>query len=323
MSQRVEVGPGTYPVRNVTTGVVTNVVVPTLTVAIAQTAPTVGQTLTLTTNAAPGAAYQWRRGGTPISGATSATYTTVSADAGQVLTCQVVSGVQDVTSAGVTVGGAAELSAGFVPGSYVSNQDAFLQPKTFTGVSIGAADSTRRLYIPIWMTREESRPCTLSVNGGAGLSPIAQIRPQGTRQCLLFAADVPTGTTANFTLANDGGSFDMGVVGLAVIRVVGAHTAATATDAPIGPTAPISIATNAGDTVFVQIMGRLQTTAPAFTPPAGFTEHLDGVLAPAVPSHVYFLASGTAAGGSPETFTTTPTIPNDEHSIIALRLRAA
>ena len=41
-------------------------------------------------------AYQWRRGGSPIGGATALTYTTVSADAGTVLTCVVTA----TTSAG-------------------------------------------------------------------------------------------------------------------------------------------------------------------------------------------------------------------------------
>ena len=53
----------------------------------------VGQTLTAvpgTWSPAPVAlSYQWKRGGTAISGATSATYKTVSADAGKAITVTV------------------------------------------------------------------------------------------------------------------------------------------------------------------------------------------------------------------------------------------
>jgi hypothetical protein len=321
MTRRIELAPGDYTVRNITAGTTSTVTVPVLTVAIVQTSPTVGQTLTLTTNAAPGAAYQWRRGGTPISGATSATYTTVSADAGQVLTCRVVSGVQDVTSAGVTVGAAASFSAAFVAGSFVNNTNEFQGPKTFPGVAIGEAAASRRLYLPVFMTREQSRPVTMSVNGGPGISPLAQVRDANFRQCLLFPADVPTGTTADFTIANDGGSLDMGTVGLAVIRVVGNHTALTATDASGGTPATVPIATNAGDTLFVMFEG--SETGVTFSPPSGYTAHVNQSLrAPDGPLPQILLASGIAAGGAPEVISA-PVSAFQFYAALALRLRAA
>ncbi len=58
----------------------------------------------------PAATYQWRRDGTAISGATSATYATGGADAGTTLTCAVtVAGVPAVSN-GIAIGGGAGLT---------------------------------------------------------------------------------------------------------------------------------------------------------------------------------------------------------------------
>ena len=55
--------------------------------------PQVGQTLTATkgtwTNSPTSFTYQWNRAGTPIGGATAATYVPVSADVGNTLTISV------------------------------------------------------------------------------------------------------------------------------------------------------------------------------------------------------------------------------------------
>jgi hypothetical protein len=324
-TKRAAVGPGTYVVTLVGPGTTENVVVPTLTVSIVQSAPTVGQTLTLTTNAAFGAAYQWRRGGTPISGATSATYTTVSADAGQVLTCRVVSGVQDVTSAGVTVGAAAPaFAAAFVAGSYRNDESEFVTSKSFPGVAIGAAATDRVLWVYMWNSGDPTATTTMTVNGGAAISPFASIRPSGAFQVLLYQVSVPAGTTADFVFSNAGG-LNINGVSMAVIRVVGTHAAATATlqfNGGDGGPIPAAINTLAGDTVFIGIMSRQGAAVPYFTPPAGFTEHVDQLLRPSGPSFTLFLGSGPAAGGTPETFNVT-TGQFAESSILTLRLRAA
>lgn len=153
MNQRVEVGPGTYPVRNVTTGVVANVVVPTLTVAVTPAAPTVGQTLSLTTNAATGAGYQWRRGATDIAGATAATYAAVAADEAQSLSCRVTSGVQSVTSTGVTVGAAAALSATY---------------RGFSALAFGAAPRTHAAPVTLVAGTRYLIAAALYEEGGGG-----------------------------------------------------------------------------------------------------------------------------------------------------------
>lgn len=84
-------------------------VVPTITGS-----PAVGQTLTATTGAASGSpsyALQWRRNGSPISGAMSATYVVQAADQGTALT--VASSASN--SAGVTVAVSAALSIPAAP----------------------------------------------------------------------------------------------------------------------------------------------------------------------------------------------------------------
>ena len=217
-------------------------------------------------------------------------------------------------------GGGPAFAAAFVAGSYVFDDTEFVTNKTFNGVAIGAADADRTLFIYMFMAGNESATVTLSINGGAGISPIAEIRPAGQRQVLVFEADVPTGTTADFAFTNSAGTFNS--TGMAVIRVVGAHTAATATAGASGPDIPVSINTVAGDTVFVGVMSRFGAAADYYTPPSGFTEHVDALLRPAGSAHAVMLASGTAAGASPETFTTTPA-GFEEYAVLALRLRAA
>lgn len=221
-------------------------------------------------------------------------------------------------------GGGPAFSAAFVASSYVNNNTLFVPTQSFSAVPIGAADSTRRLYIWFWTFGGEANTITLSVNGGAGISATEQIRPQGFRQVLLFVADVPTGTTANFVFSTSGTDFQQ--ASMAVVRAVGTHTSATATASPNGTSLDVAINTVAGDTLFVGIMGRQGVANGAFyTPPSGFTEHVDAALKPTDtpnPSAPLFLGSGTAAGGTPQTITTTAA-DFTESAVLALRLRAS
>jgi hypothetical protein len=81
------------------------------------TSPTVGDTLTCSSafSQAPTTyAYVWKRGGTPIGGATHRVYDTVAADAGANLTCEVTAGNGHGSSA-AAASGAAAVSALAVP----------------------------------------------------------------------------------------------------------------------------------------------------------------------------------------------------------------
>jgi len=99
---------GTYRAKAMSDEEATDIVVPTLTASIAEASLDVGDTATLTTNAPTGSTYQWELDGTPISGATSATYVT---DTAGTLTCDVTTGPQSVTTAGVTVAAASSIPA--------------------------------------------------------------------------------------------------------------------------------------------------------------------------------------------------------------------
>lgn len=183
------------------------------------------------------------------------------------------------------------------------NGTEFQHPKVFPGLDIGAADATRRLYVYLFARgMATTDTITLSVNGGGALSPINSIRPNSNRQVLVFSADIPTGTTADFSFSSSGGNFNN--CGVAIVRAVGAHTQDTAVSDNSASTST-SIATLAGDRIFLGAMYQSDGAAGFFGAPSGFTEHFDEPTRPSIPAQPATLRSGTAAGGSPETFTGT------------------
>ncbi len=219
-------------------------------------------------------------------------------------------------------------SASSFSAAYVTNLDTafvngaeFQNPKVFTGLSIGAADATRKLYVYLFQRFGSlTDAVTLSVNGGGAITPLASVRVGSNRQIFLFVADVPTGTTANFSFASGGA--DLNNAAMAVIRAVGAHTAATQPYDDFGTAPAIAIATNAGDSIFMGAMFNGDGGAGFFTPPAGFTEHFDTPTRPSVPAQPAALFGGTAAGGAPETFTAGVS-DGAGTSALLLRLRAS
>jgi hypothetical protein len=91
-----------------------SVVIPTLTVVADQATPAVGSTVTFTTNAAPGSTFTTRRNGTTVGtgvvGTDAVEIATTGFTAGDAITCRVLSGAQDVTSAGVNLTSSFSLS---------------------------------------------------------------------------------------------------------------------------------------------------------------------------------------------------------------------
>jgi hypothetical protein len=102
----VTLGPFVRMMAQKTSGEAVNHVLPVI--AVTTPAGTYAATTGIWTHgqsAATVASYQWRRDGVTISGATSATYATVGADAGTTLTCAVtVAGVSAVSN-GIAIGG--------------------------------------------------------------------------------------------------------------------------------------------------------------------------------------------------------------------------
>lgn len=228
----------------------------------------------------------------------------------------------DTKTATPLAGGGGSFSAAYV--SHAINGTEFQNPKAFPGLAIGVADATRRLYVYLYARGPAlNDTITLSVNGGAALTPIASERTgNNSRQVLLFAADVPTGTTADFSFTSTGTpGNDFNNCGIAIIRAVGAHSSATSSSVNFASTST-GIATVAGDRVFLGAMFQGDGGAGFFGVPSGFTEHFDEPTRPSIPAQPATLRSGTAVGGSPETFTGT-LVDGAGTSELLLRLRAA
>jgi len=331
MNQRVEVGPGTYTVRNMATGVVTDVVVPSLTVAVVPSLPGIGQVLSLTTNAAPGAAYQWRRGATDITGATAVTYTAVAADGGQAVSCRVASGTQVVTSAGVTIGASTATfrvdrrGAGRALGGPIGN------PMSLTGLAIGPASERDSVYVLAQIDANGEDTVTLSLNGAPGTS-IAYLRPTSAfsrNTQLLLVRFTPTGDNPATLTASGPGSYEGMYAVIWSARAVGSESLATDVEATNG-LLDVSQAVNAGDILvggahFKHPDGATSWVDTGNITTVGLTEWQDRLIDPAFRfgASAVVTADHTAVSGQAlrtMTFTCPPTV---RHSVaLSLRLRA-
>jgi hypothetical protein len=227
----------------------------------------------------------------------------------------------DVAFVRQPAGGGPSFAASYL--NLTIDSDEFEHPKVFNGVSVGDADSTRVIYAVLyWRSFSTSDSLSLSVNGGSGISPDQAIRAGGARQIAVFPVPLASGTTADFSFTNGDETFL--ATALSLIRVVGAHTVAYATNSTTGTnTLPLSINTNAGDTIFCAWARNSGNGGAEYTPPSGFTEHFDQYIAPSsgIPQPST-LSSGTAAGASPETFTTTGAGNADADGLL-IRLRAS
>lgn len=127
-----------------------------------------GQVITASTGTWSGQpanfAYQWKSNGTNIVGATSATYTVVSGDLGNSLTCSVTAsngwGSASASTAGVTVANPAVFS--FVGQAQRTNQSG----NVFTSntIDIGSAAADRYVIVAVFTQSATAAP-TVTVNG--------------------------------------------------------------------------------------------------------------------------------------------------------------
>ena len=138
---------GSVTSSNATLTVTTAAVAPSITAQPASATVTAGQTATFSVTASGTAplSYQWRRNGTSISGATSASYTTpaaTSGDNGALFSVVVTNSAGSVTSSNatltVTTGGSANLNLSVLNGT---NGFRFpgAEPGVYAGYSVSAA----------------------------------------------------------------------------------------------------------------------------------------------------------------------------------------
>ncbi len=121
--------------------------------------PYVGQQLSCSTgtwtNNPTVYSYEWRRGGTPISGAASSTYTLVGSDAGNSITCRVTAtnagGSNSATSSAVeAIGAPANTALPAISGSQVVGQELSCSQGTWTNSPTGYAYQWKRDGSPIF-----------------------------------------------------------------------------------------------------------------------------------------------------------------------------
>jgi hypothetical protein len=206
-------------------------------VPVNSTAPTIsgtttqGQTLTATTgtwtNTPTSYAYQWRRGGTAISGATSSTYALVSADVGTVITVAVIATNAGGSSTAAVSAGTATIAAPATPvpvnsvapaisgtaqvgqtltvsnGTWSNTPTSYAYQWKRAGTNISGA--TAQTYVPVTADVGNTLTCAVTASnaGGAGTAATSAATSAVT------AASLPT-VSDNFNRADSSTSAGTG-----------------------------------------------------------------------------------------------------------------
>lgn len=141
-------------------------------------------------------------------------------------------------------------------------------PQTFTGVSIGAADATRRVIVVIHGSGTGGAVTAVTI-GGISATIHASAVDVDDRSCIVSAA-VPTGTTATIVVTYTGSAWDeMGIAVFRAINLVSGTPHATATDTVDVVSMSINIPTNG-----ILVAGCINNTSAGMTT-VGVTENYD------------------------------------------------
>lgn len=167
----------------------------------------VGQTLTTTdgtwSNSPTGYAYQWKRDGSAISGATANTYTLVELDAGADITCEVIAS----NGAGSGAAAASNTLGIDVYLVYLTNIVDSSDQTTYSGgvwnsVNLGTAAANRKIIVAV-VARVSTGGGAISGATIAGQALTAQITGNSdtlNNKAVILVADVPTGSTGNLSI---------------------------------------------------------------------------------------------------------------------------
>ena len=160
--------------------------------------------------------YQWKRAGVAISGATSSTYTVVSADEGNAITC-------DVTADGAVTATSNSLSATYVSPSFGASEYEDEETVTFSlgsysgatmsfvSLEVGTTDVTAQVSGTSWassITQSETLTLTVRADDGINTADITQTvtlykHPQFVESLFLPVADSISGTGSAITVSID------------------------------------------------------------------------------------------------------------------------
>jgi hypothetical protein len=168
----------------------------------------VGQTLTTTdgtwSNSPTGYAYQWKRDGSDISGATASTYLLAEADAGADITCAVTaSNAGGAGSPATSNSLAIDVYAVFLAPIEDASDQSTYSGGVWSNISLGVAASNRKIVIG--PSSRYNSGTSNSFSGatldGNAMTTVVNGVVSGQNISALAIIDKPTGATGNFSVA--------------------------------------------------------------------------------------------------------------------------
>jgi hypothetical protein len=158
---------------------------------------------------------------------------------------------------------------------------------TFTDASVGAADSTRKVYVTVHWGGAAVTLSSATI-GGVSATIHEQDAQGSSRQCAIISAALPTGTTATVVITLTGGSSRCYI---GIYRVIGQSGGPnTNKNNNLGASVTADVAALGGGAVIACVSGNVVGGTTSWT---GVTENYD------VESEAGFIASGGLATGTP------------------------